>query len=152
MTAVSELDTLRARYRFLGGSPLIMGGDAPDAECEVLRAKISCQEQRLGITTRADSDGAAIEKLTETADNLSRRLNALESTKRAAPPFDRSPKPVLTPEQQFQQREQAAGRLTMVTEHDEVGRPIRRFYGDPELVWGAFKVPSKLLVGINTKG
>jgi hypothetical protein len=94
---------------------------------------------------------ATVENLLETVDRLTRRVNASEETKRTSPPFDRSPKQVLTPEQQFQQREQAAGRLTMVTEHDEVGRPIRRFYGDPELCWGQFKLQSKVVVGWGAK-
>ena len=94
---------------------------------------------------------ATVENLLETVDRLTRRVNSMESEKRIAPPFDRSPKPVLTAEQAFQQRELAAGRLTMVTEHDEVGRPIRRFYGDPELCWGQFKLQSKVVVGWGAK-
>ena len=32
--------------------------------------------------------------------------------------------------------------LRTVSEPDQAGRPITKFYGDPEEVWGAFKAPA----------
>jgi hypothetical protein len=34
---------------------------------------------------------------------------------------------------------------------DDAGRRTRRFFGDPEACWGAFKMPSRLVVGWGTK-
>jgi hypothetical protein len=90
-----------------------------------------------------------LETLAATADRLSRRLNVLEEQKRNSPPFDRTPRlPPKSPEQVFQGREAAAGRLTEVFETDVTGRRISRFYGDPERVWGAFKLPARHVVNI----
>jgi hypothetical protein len=98
------------------------------------------------------SDAQTVEDLLQTVDRLTRRVNSMEQEKRIAPPFDLAPKPPpKSPAQQFQEQEHAAHRLTPVVHPDEVGRPIKRWFGDPELVWGPFKVPSKLLVGISTK-
>ena len=48
--------------------------------------------------------------LTETADRLARRLNAIEARERESPPFDRTrQRPPKSPEQAFQDREAAAG-------------------------------------------
>jgi 8-oxo-dGTP pyrophosphatase MutT (NUDIX family) len=43
------------------------------------------------------------------------------------------------------------GQLRMSIEEDETGRKIRRFYGDPESCWGAFKSLPKHVVGWNNK-
>lgn len=43
------------------------------------------------------------------------------------------------------------GSLRMVTETDDTGRRIRRFFGDPEACWGAFKQPTRMVVAWNTK-
>jgi hypothetical protein len=95
---------------------------------------------------------STVDNLLQTTARLSQRLNALEAEKRASPPFDRTARarPV-SPEQAFQDREAAAGRLTEVIETDRTGRQISRFYGDPELVWGPFKMPSRLIASWRTK-
>ena len=41
------------------------------------------------------------------------------------------------------------GELRMITETDETGRRIRKFYGDPEAAWGPFKHPTQHVVGWN---
>jgi hypothetical protein len=39
------------------------------------------------------------------------------------------------------------GNLVETFETDRTGRPISRFYGDPEACWGQFKQPSRHVVG-----
>jgi hypothetical protein len=39
------------------------------------------------------------------------------------------------------------GKLIETFESDRTGRQISRFYGDPEACWGAFKQPSRHVVG-----
>ena len=42
------------------------------------------------------------------------------------------------------------GTLRMVVDRDETGRPIRRFIGDPEVCWGPFKRPGKIVTAWKT--
>ena len=93
---------------------------------------------------------APLDTLATTLDRLSRRLNALEGEQREAPPFDRTVRRELTPEQKFQAREEAAGRLTEVVEHDRTGRPISRFYGVP--CWDQFKQAPRVLTKLDPRG
>ena len=97
---------------------------------------------------------ATLHNVLDSADRLSRRINALERTQRhesQGPPFDRTPaRRPLSPEQQFQAREAEANRLTEVIERDITGRQISRFYGDPEVCWGAFKLPGRRISRVNT--
>ncbi len=43
------------------------------------------------------------------------------------------------------------GSLRQVITTDDTGRRIRKFYGDPEACWGAFKQPARIVTGWNTK-
>jgi hypothetical protein len=40
-----------------------------------------------------------------------------------------------------------AGQLVERVTTDETGRRIKRFFGDPEVTWGPFKTPSRIVTG-----
>jgi hypothetical protein len=98
-----------------------------------------------------NADSKTVERLLETTDRISRRVNALEATKREGPPFDRTPRPQeKSPERAFQDKEAAAGRLTEVPEPDRTGRVISRFYGDPSVWLDQFKCAGRRISNIRT--
>ncbi len=66
--------------------------------------------------------------------------------------FFAKPQPAQSDAQKMQARCEADGVERMVIEIDETGRRIRHFYGDPEVVWGPFKMPGKRVTGFETGG
>lgn len=79
------------------------------------------------------------------------RLMSEEELKKplgVSPDFFKTPQ-VRSPAAEYQQRCFEAGVLREVVSSDSAGRPVSRFYGDPEVWLGLFKIPVKRISGWN---